>query len=76
MTLQEKLALACRVLAMQRHNDLIYGHVALSDTPGQYWMKANPLLQHSITPSLQCCALLSVQRQEREDLGCIEDLAD
>jgi hypothetical protein len=36
MTIQETLALACRILAMQGHNDLIYGHVsALSETPGQ-----------------------------------------
>ena len=34
MNLQEKLALACRILAMQGHNDMIYGHVsALTDTP-------------------------------------------
>jgi L-ribulose-5-phosphate 4-epimerase len=42
MTIQEKLALACRILAMQGHNDLIYGHVsALTDTPGQYWIKGS-----------------------------------
>jgi L-ribulose-5-phosphate 4-epimerase len=42
MTLQETLALACRILAMQGHNDLIYGHVsALSETPGQYWIKGS-----------------------------------
>ncbi len=40
MTSQEKLALACRILAMQGHNDLIYGHVSvLSETAGQYWIK-------------------------------------
>jgi L-ribulose-5-phosphate 4-epimerase len=42
MTIQEKLALACRILAMQGHKDLIYGHVsALTDTPGQYWIKGS-----------------------------------
>ena len=42
MTLQEKLAAACRILAMQGHNDMIYGHVsALTDTPGQYWIKGS-----------------------------------
>lgn len=42
MTIQEKLALACRILAMQGHNDLIYGHAsALTETPGQYWMKGS-----------------------------------
>jgi L-fuculose-phosphate aldolase len=42
MTLQETLATACRILAMQGHNDMIYGHVsALTDTPGQYWIKGS-----------------------------------
>ena len=42
MTLQEKLALACRILAMQGHNDMIYGHVsALTETAGQYWIKGS-----------------------------------
>lgn len=37
MKAQEKLALACRILAIQGHNDMIYGHVsALTDTPNQY----------------------------------------
>jgi L-fuculose-phosphate aldolase len=50
MTLQEKLALACRILAMQGHNDLIYGHVsALSDAPGQYWMKASGIGLEEVT---------------------------
>jgi L-fuculose-phosphate aldolase len=42
MNLQEKLATACRILAMQGHNDMIYGHVsALTDTPEQYWIKGS-----------------------------------
>jgi len=42
MTLQEKLALACRILAMQGHNDMIYGHVsARTERPGQYWIKGS-----------------------------------
>jgi L-fuculose-phosphate aldolase len=50
MTVQEKLALACRILAMQGHADLIYGHVsALSDTPGQYWMKASGIGLEEVT---------------------------
>jgi L-ribulose-5-phosphate 4-epimerase len=50
MTLQEKLALACRVLAMQGHNDLIYGHVsALSDTTGQYWIKGSGIGLEEVT---------------------------
>ncbi|MGZ9187980.1 MAG: class II aldolase/adducin family protein, partial [Candidatus Binatia bacterium] len=42
MTIQEKLALACRILAMQGHNDMIYGHVsARSENPQQYWIKGS-----------------------------------
>ena len=42
MTLQEKLALACRILAMQGHNDMIYGHVsARTERPDQYWIKGS-----------------------------------
>lgn len=42
MNLPEKLALACRILAMQGHNDMIYGHVSVrSENPAQYWMKAS-----------------------------------
>lgn len=42
MTLQEKLALACRILAMQGHNDMIYGHVsARTEKPDQYWIKGS-----------------------------------
>ena len=34
MTVKETLATACRILAMQGHNDMIYGHVsALTETP-------------------------------------------
>ena len=50
MTLQEKLATACRILAMQGHKDLIYGHVsALTDTPGQYWIKGSGLGLEEVT---------------------------
>lgn len=50
MTTKETLALACRVLAMQGHNDLIYGHVsAMSDTPGQYWMKGSGIGLEEVT---------------------------
>ena len=42
MTLAEKLALACRILAMQGHNDMIYGHVsALTDKPNEFWIKGS-----------------------------------
>ena len=50
MSLQEKLALACRILAMQGHNDMIYGHVsALTDTPGQYWIKGSGIGLEEVT---------------------------
>ena len=50
MTLQEKLALACRILAMQGHKDFIYGHAsALTDTPGQYWIKGSGVGLEEVT---------------------------
>ena len=50
MTIQEKLALACRILAMHGHNDFIYGHVsALTDTPGQYWIKGSGIGLEEVT---------------------------
>ena len=50
MTLQEKLATACRILAMQGHKDLIYGHVsALGDTAGQYWIKGSGIGLEEVT---------------------------
>ena len=50
MSLQEKLAVACRILAMQGHNDMIYGHVsALTDTPGQYWIKGSGIGLEEVT---------------------------
>ena len=42
--------MACRILAMQGHNDLIYGHVsALADSPGQYWMKGSGIGLEEVT---------------------------
>src|SRR4026209_1184542 len=50
MNLQEKLALACRILAMQGHSDMIYGHVsALTDIPGQYWIKGSGIGLEEVT---------------------------
>ena len=50
MTTQETLALACRILAMHGHNDFIYGHVsALTDTPGQYWIKGSGIGLEEVT---------------------------
>ena len=50
MTTQETLALACRILAINGHNDFIYGHVsALTDTPGQYWIKGSGIGLEEVT---------------------------
>lgn len=50
MTIQETLALACRILAMHGHSDLIYGHVsALTETPGQYWIKGSGIGLEEVT---------------------------
>lgn len=50
MTLQEKLALSCRILAMQGHQDFIYGHVsALTETPQQYWIKGSGIGLEEVT---------------------------
>lgn len=45
------LALGCRILAMEGHSDLIWGHMSLRDPtdPGQFWMKANHLGLDEIT---------------------------
>ena len=50
MTTQETLALACRILAMNGHNDFIYGHVsALTETPGRYWIKGSGIGLEEVT---------------------------
>ena len=50
MTVKETLATACRILAMQGHNDMIYGHVsALTETPGQYWIKGSGIGLEEVT---------------------------
>jgi L-fuculose-phosphate aldolase len=42
MNIPEKLALACRILAMQGHNDMIYGHVSARTENGNfYWIKGS-----------------------------------
>lgn len=51
MTLEEKLAFACRILAMEGHNDLIYGHVsALAEGGSQYWMKGSGVGLEEVQP--------------------------
>ena len=50
MSTHESLALACRVLAMQGHSDLIYGYVsALSERAGQYWIKGSGIGLEEVT---------------------------
>ncbi len=40
--LRVKLALGCRILAMEGHSDFIWGHMSVRDpnNPDQFWMKA------------------------------------
>ncbi len=49
--LREKLALGCRVLAMEGHADVIWGHMSVRDpqNPDQLWMKANSVGLEEIT---------------------------
>lgn len=46
-----KLALGCRILAMQGHSDLIWGHMSVRDPldPGRLWMKGAYLGLEEIT---------------------------
>src|SRR5579871_6630258 len=50
--LREKLATACRIVAMEGHNDAIWGHVSVRNPqdPNQFWIKANRLGLEEITP--------------------------
>jgi L-ribulose-5-phosphate 4-epimerase len=49
--LREKLALGCRILAMEGHADVIWGHMSVRDpnNPNQFWMKANSVGLEEIT---------------------------
>jgi L-fuculose-phosphate aldolase len=49
--LRAKLALGCRILAMEGHSDVIWGHMTLRDPndPTRFWMKANALGLDEIT---------------------------
>jgi ribulose-5-phosphate 4-epimerase/fuculose-1-phosphate aldolase len=49
--LRAKLAQGCRILAMEGHGDVIWGHVSLRDPrdPTHYWMKANSVGLEEIT---------------------------
>ncbi|MEA2640160.1 MAG: hypothetical protein QOF51_1554 [Chloroflexota bacterium] len=50
--LREKLATACRVVAMEGHGDVVWGHVSVRDPrdANQLWIKANRLGLEEITP--------------------------
>jgi L-ribulose-5-phosphate 4-epimerase len=49
--LRAKLALGCRVLAMEGHGDVIWGHMTVRDpnNPAQLWMKASGVGLEEIT---------------------------
>ena len=49
--LREKLATGCRVLAMEGHDDVIWGHMSVRDpnNPSQFWMKASTVGLEEIT---------------------------
>ncbi|HZT09341.1 MAG TPA: class II aldolase/adducin family protein [Chloroflexota bacterium] len=52
LDVREKLALGCRILAMEGHGDVIWGHMSLRDPedPTRFWMKANSVGLEEITP--------------------------
>lgn len=49
--LRAKLALACRILAMEGHSDVIWGHMSVRDPddPSRFWMKASGVGLEEIT---------------------------
>jgi L-fuculose-phosphate aldolase len=49
--LREKLALGCRILAMEGHADVIWGHMSVRDPrdPSRFWMKASGVGLEEIT---------------------------
>ena len=49
--LRDKLAVGCRILAMEGHGDVIWGHMSVRDpsNPDAYWMKANSVGLEEIT---------------------------
>jgi ribulose-5-phosphate 4-epimerase/fuculose-1-phosphate aldolase len=49
--LRAKLAQGCRILAMEGHGDVIWGHMSLRDpeNPDRFWMKANAVGLEEIT---------------------------
>ncbi|MPZ13397.1 MAG: class II aldolase/adducin family protein [Chloroflexi bacterium] len=49
--LRAKLAAGCRILAMEGHGDVIWGHMTVRDpgNPGRFWMKASGVGLEEIT---------------------------
>jgi L-ribulose-5-phosphate 4-epimerase len=50
--LLERLALACRIIAMEGHNDIVWGHMSVRDpeSPEHFWMKGHEVGLDEITP--------------------------
>jgi L-ribulose-5-phosphate 4-epimerase len=50
--LRARLALGCRIIAMEGHNDVVWGHMTVRDPnhPEQLWMKASTVGLEEITP--------------------------
>jgi ribulose-5-phosphate 4-epimerase/fuculose-1-phosphate aldolase len=50
--LLERLALACRIIAMEGHNDIVWGHMSVRDpeSPERFWMKGHELGLDEVTP--------------------------
>jgi ribulose-5-phosphate 4-epimerase/fuculose-1-phosphate aldolase len=50
--LRAKLALGCRIIAMEGHSDVVWGHLTVRDPnhPDQLWMKASTVGLEEITP--------------------------
>jgi L-fuculose-phosphate aldolase len=49
--MRAKLAVGCRILAMEGHSDVIWGHMSVRDPndPSRFWMKANAVGLDEIT---------------------------
>ena len=50
--LLEKLALGCRIIAMNGHSDIVWGHMSVRDPrdPQRFWMKGHEVGLDEVTP--------------------------
>jgi L-fuculose-phosphate aldolase len=50
--LLEKLALGCRIIAMNGHSDIVWGHMSVRDPqdPQRFWMKGHEIGLDEVTP--------------------------